>query len=220
MSQSASETEKHARNTLASCWHSPPRPFVHEKKVGPHQRQAWRLMGVLAKSMAVLVSMTCQSGFAQQQSAAQLPNGASAINEIYGDWVVDCRIVDGQKLCGLSQAQGDGRTGQRIFVIELRHPRDGKADGSILMPFGVSLERGASLKLDDNEFGEPLRFTTCLPQGCLLAVSLSVGIADPIRKASKLTVSSINQTSGETITFTISLKGFGAAVERIAQLAR
>jgi invasion protein IalB len=156
----------------------------------------------------------------QPQPAAQLPNGASAINESYGDWTVDCRIVEGQKQCVLSQAQGNSQTGQRIYAIELRTPRDGKTEGTILMPFGVKLDSGAILKLDDKDLGQGLRFSTCVPQGCLLPVSFPTVATDAMRKGTKLVVATLNMSSGEAITFNISLNGFNAALDRIAQLGR
>ena len=48
----------------------------------------------------------------------QLPHGATAINETYGDWTVDCRIVDNRKTCVLVQSQGNSQTGQRTFAVE------------------------------------------------------------------------------------------------------
>jgi invasion protein IalB len=125
-----------------------------------------------------------------------------------------------KKRCVLSQAQGNSQTGQRVFAIELRTPRDGKTDGTILMPFGVNLDSGAILKLDDKDLGKGLRFSTCVPQGCLLPVSFPTMATDAMRKASKLTVASLNLSTGESITFNISLNGFGSAHDRINQLGR
>jgi hypothetical protein len=39
------------------------------------------------------------------------------------------------------------------------------------MPFGLNLDAGAALKLDGKDLGKGLRFSTCLPQVCLLPVS-------------------------------------------------
>src|SRR5262249_33228135 len=47
-----------------------------------------------------------------QSAAAQLPNGATSVNETYGDWVIDCRLNDGQKVCILLQVQGNTQTRQ------------------------------------------------------------------------------------------------------------
>lgn len=151
---------------------------------------------------------------------ATLPNGASSINESYGDWTVNCRIVDRQKQCALSQAQGNKETGQRVYAIELQPPADGKTDGTILMPFGLNLDAGAILKLDDKDLGKGLRFSTCVPQGCLLPVSFPMVATDAMREGTRLTVASLNLSSKEAVTFNVSLNGFGAALDRLVQLAR
>ncbi|MEH2626459.1 invasion protein IalB [Bradyrhizobium sp. AZCC 1719] len=151
--------------------------------------------------------------------AMTLPNGASSINETYGDWTVDCRIANNQKQCLLSHAQGNNQTGQRIFAIELRPPSEGKTEGAILMPFGLNLDSGAILKLDDKDLGKGLRFSTCVPQGCLLPVSFPAAATDAMRKAGKLVVASLNLSSGDAVTFNVSLNGFGTALDRMTQLA-
>lgn len=152
--------------------------------------------------------------------APMLPNGASAINETYGDWTVDCRIAERQKVCLMSQAQGNRETGQRVYAIELRPPAEGKTEGTILMPFGLNLDSGAILKLDDKDLGKGLRFSTCVPQGCLLPVSFQTVATDAMRKGAKLVVASLNLSSGEAVTFNASLNGFGAALDRTMLLAR
>jgi len=76
---------------------------------------------------------------------AQLPNGASSISEIYGSWIVDCRLADGQKQCRLFQIQSNSQTNQRLLV-EFRMPRDGKLEGEIFLPLGLKLDSGARLE--------------------------------------------------------------------------
>jgi invasion protein IalB len=149
-----------------------------------------------------------------------LPNGASAINETYGDWIVDCRLFEGQKQCMLLQAQGNGQTKQRTFEIQLRTPKDGKIEGTIIMPFGLKLDNGAILSLDDKDLGLGLRFSTCMPQGCLVPVSLPTATVDAMKKGRILTVASLNLNSGEVVAFKIPLEGFAAASARIGELGR
>jgi invasion protein IalB len=62
--------------------------------------------------------------------AQQLPNGASSISETYKEWTVSCGLVDGHKQCLLDHAQTSNQTGQRIFAIELRAPKDGETEGT------------------------------------------------------------------------------------------
>lgn len=152
--------------------------------------------------------------------AATLPNGASAINETYGDWTVDCRIANGARLCVLLQSQGNSQTGQRVFAIELRAPKDGRAEGTILFPFGMKLENGAVLRLDDKDLGQGLRFSTCLAQGCLLPISFPTVATDAMKAGKALTVAALNLSNNEPVSFNVSLTGFGAALDRIAQIDR
>jgi invasion protein IalB len=198
---------------------------------------------ILLTSLAALAAIVATAALAQQQlpsaprpapavraqapsvqqpsgPAATLPNGASSINESYGDWTVDCRIVERRKRCALSQAQGNKETGQRVFAIELQPPGGGKTDGTILMPFGLNLDAGAVLKLDDKNLGKGLRFSTCGPQGCLLPVSFPTAATDAMRKGTKLVVASLNLSTNEPVTFNVSLDGFAAALARAADLAR
>lgn len=151
--------------------------------------------------------------------APLFPNGASSIVETFADWTVDCRAADGRKICLLVQSQGDTRSGQRVFAIELRAPREGRSDGTILMPFGLKLENGAILKLDDKDLGQGVRFSTCVPAGCLLPVSFPKVATDAMTSATKLTVAALSLSSGEAVTFNVKLDGFAAALRRAAQLA-
>jgi invasion protein IalB len=162
--------------------------------------------------------------FAAQSAAAtaatQLPNGALSINETYGDWIIDCRASEGEKRCLLLQAQGNSQTKQRIFEIQLRTPKDGGTEGTILMPFGLKLDSGAILTLDDTDLGQRLHFSTGTPAGCLLPVSFQRATTDAMKKGKMLTVASLNLSSGEVVAFNISPEGFTAAAARFAELAR
>ncbi|QIG93577.2 invasion associated locus B family protein [Bradyrhizobium sp. 6(2017)] len=146
----------------------------------------------------------------------QLPKGASAISETYGDWIVKCLLDGGAKLCTLGQTQLSKETNQQIFAIELI-PRDGKAEGNILMPFGLTLDTGAVVKLDGRDL-EQTRFSTCTAQGCLLPVSFPTAVTDTISKAKTLTIAAQNINGGQAVVFNVPLNGFGAALERTIQL--
>lgn len=150
--------------------------------------------------------------------APLFPNGATSISETFGDWTVDCRAADGRKACLLSQSQGDNRSGQRVFAIELRGPRDGRSEGTILMPFGLRLENGAVLKLDDKDLGQGVRFSTCIPAGCLLPVSFPTVATDALKTGQRLTVAALSLSTHEAVSFNVSLNGFAAAFARTAQL--
>ncbi|WP_307723469.1 invasion associated locus B family protein, partial [Nitrobacter winogradskyi] len=172
---------------------------------------------------AAITTVAMTAAHAQQPAtpaASTLPNGAASVSETYGDWTVDCRLVDRRKQCLLSQVQGNKETGRRVYAIELTPPAGGKTEGTILMPFGLNLDAGAVLKLDDKDLGKGLRFSTCVPQGCLLPVSFPATATDAMRKGTKLVVASLNLSSNEPVTFSVSLNGFAAALARVTELAK
>lgn len=130
--------------------------------------------------------------------------------------MVKCVLDNGVKLCTLGQTQNNKDTGQRIFAIELLL-RNGKAEGNILMPFGLELNAGATLKLDGKDL-EQERFSTCAQQGCLLPVSFPPVVTDAMSRAKTLTVAAQNANGGQAVIFNAPLNGFAAALDRTIQL--
>ena len=150
--------------------------------------------------------------------AAQLPNGATAINETFGDWTVDCRIIEGQKGCIMQQSQGNQQTGQRSFAVELRVPQSMRTDGMLLLPFGLHLDQGVKLKIDEQDLGQGVRFSTCVPNGCLAPISLPPAAIEALKKGTRLIVTATALSSGEAATFNVSLNGFAPALARLTEL--
>lgn len=155
-----------------------------------------------------------------KKPAVSLPNGAASINEVYGDWTVNCAIADNSKRCGFSQEQGNSQTGQRLFAIELQPPANGQTNGVLLLPFGLKLDDGVKLKLDEQNLGQGARFSTCVPSGCLVPISFPTVATDAMKKAGKLIITATRNGGGEAPTFTISLNGFTTAMSRVAELAK
>ncbi len=170
-----------------------------------------------AKGDRALAETAVQDG---NKSAVSLPNGASSISETYGDWTVNCAIADYQKRCGFSQEQGNSQTGQRVFAIELQPPADGQTNGLLLLPFGLKLDDGVKLKLDEQNLGQGARFSTCVPAGCLVPVSFPTVATDAMKKGEKLVITATRDGGGEPPAFTVSLAGFTAAMNRVAELAK
>jgi invasion protein IalB len=171
-------------------------------------------------SKRTIMPLSASPRMTAESPTATLPNGASSINETYGSWTVDCRLIGGQKQCLLLHAQRDSQTGKQLFAIALGVPRDGKIEGTILMPFGLRLAAGAVMTLDYTAFGEGLPFSTCVPQGCLLPFSFSANDFDAMKEAKMLTVSSLSLGSSNVVAFEISLEGFAAAIARIGELGQ
>lgn len=169
------------------------------------------------------------SAFAAQANAqeASLPGGAANLREAHGDWIVACVLVaqtDGrkQKRCALSQEQfqqqprQQGR--QRTLAIELR-PEGGGVKGTLVLPFGLALDKGIAYQLDEGQAGTPQRFRTCLPVGCLMDVSFDARTIASFKSGKVLKAKAVAD-NGQATAFSIPLSGFAGAYERVVALLK
>jgi invasion protein IalB len=156
------------------------------------------------------------------QEAAGLPGGATSVNESHGDWTVSCAVVPQNgaqnKVCALSQQQTNSQTRQRILAVELR-PRETGAEGTLVLPFGLALDQGVALQIDDGQALPSLRFRTCLPGGCLVDLRFDAKILSALRKGNSLKIKVVADGGGET-QLALSLKGLPSALDRTIALAK
>ncbi|HEY4374705.1 MAG TPA: invasion associated locus B family protein [Burkholderiales bacterium] len=150
--------------------------------------------------------------------ATHLPDGANAIQETFGDWRVACLTRDKVKRCSMTQEQANSKTQQRVLAIELGGGAD-KLEGILVLPFGVALERGVALQLDDQAAQAPLRYSTCLPAGCIVPVRFDAKFVTALRGGTALK-GKIGVEGAPDQTFSISLKGFGTALDRLVVLLK
>ncbi len=150
--------------------------------------------------------------------AAPLPGGASTLQETYQDWTVSCQSQKETSICVMRQDQSSTQTGQRVLTAELRNV-EGKVEGVLLMPFGLDLAKGAALKIDEVA-GPNLAFSTCLPQGCLAPVSFEAKQVAALKAGTNINVTTTALSPSQPVAFKVSLKGFGAALDRITALTK
>jgi invasion protein IalB len=169
---------------------------------------------------ALLLALAGSVGPAQAQAAAStLPGGATSIQETYQDWLVAC--AQGQAAthnCAFSQTQTN-QNGQRVLSIELTPDTGGRtAHGNLVLPFGLYLDAGASLQIDDGATGEVNRFATCLAAGCVVPVRFGEAAMPFLRAGQKLNVHTRAGDGSQVLVFPISLAGFSGALDRTLQL--
>src|SRR5262245_47790015 len=101
--------------------------------------------------VAAWISVTALSGQGQQptQPPSTLPGGASQMQETHGDWRVTCAQPGGQKLCTLSQQLADQNSRQLVLGIELKAKTSDKAEGTIVLPFGLAVDKPVALQVDE-----------------------------------------------------------------------
>lgn len=157
---------------------------------------------------------------AQAQEGVSLPGGASSLRETHEDWAVGCTVQAGTaptKICSLSQEQVDGRTQQRVLAIEVRPSSAGAARVILILPFGLNLQKGITLQIDDAEVSAMKPFRTCLPADCLVDAEMDDATVMALRRGNALKVNTVAD-GGKEISFAISLKGFQGAFERAVEL--
>jgi invasion protein IalB len=148
-----------------------------------------------------------------------LPGGANSLQESFQDWSIVCAQQGATKRCSMSQQQSNAQTKQRVLAIELATTSPDKGDGILVLPFGLALDNGVTLQIDDGGISAPMRFKTCVAAGCLVPISFDARTIAGLRKATTLKIKAMADGGTET-PFSISLKGFGSAFDRIISLGR
>ncbi len=171
-------------------------------------------------AMGVLGLAASLSASSRAQDVTSLPGGATSLRETHGEWTVTCGVqAERRKVCAFFQQQVDGRSHQQVLAIELQPEKDG-VRGTLVLPFGLALEKGVRLEIDKVDLGRNLRFRTCLPRGCLVPIDFDLRTVSALSKGNVLKVVGTVADGGKTTAFSIPLKGFARARERTAELLR
>ncbi|MEJ5027418.1 invasion associated locus B family protein [Brucella anthropi] len=154
-----------------------------------------------------------------------LPNGATSLREQYADWTVLCGIAaDGDKktkVCSMQQEQVrqvKNGPSQRVLAVELQ-PKDKGLEGVLVLPLGLRIDKGATLKIDDGQPSDANRFRTCIFAGCVVDIRADAKMAAALGKGKTVAVKTITD-EGKDADFTISLNGFQNAVNRVNELMK
>lgn len=167
--------------------------------------------------LALVAGLACAAKVSAQE-APTLPGGASSLTETYGDWRVACEINQAAIHCAISQ-QLLRQDGQRVVAVELQTAPDDALAGNLVLPFGLHLDAGATLRIDEQPAMAPLRFHTCLPAGCVIPVSFDAATVIALRAGITLHLATRTADSGQEFPIGISLNGFTAAIDRLKTLA-
>lgn len=169
---------------------------------------------LLAVAGAALLALSASA--AAQNAGSLLPGGASSLQETYQDWSLSCQSAQ-KVVCAVSQQQSQ-QNGQRVLAVELRGGAEGGISGNLVLPFGLLLDSGAVLQIDDGQPRAPLRFSTCVPAGCLVPLTFDAKTIAALRPGTALKIKVQNMDKQE-VTLSISLKGLAAALDRLKALA-
>jgi len=179
---------------------------------------------MILKTILAALAFTAltMAGYAQEAAApaSSLPGGANSLQETYRDWQVACIQQDAGKRCAMLQQQAQ-QNGQRVLSIELT-ARAGETglNGVLVLPFGLALEAGVTVQVDETGSPQPLRFSTCLPAGCLVPLSFNEAMLGELRAGTSLNINATSIANNQAVVLSVSLAGFSAAQERTQALAQ
>ena len=165
---------------------------------------------------AALLGLTLTTGVAT--AATTLPGNATTLTETHDDWSVRCNVDKALVHCAAQQEQLSNQTRQRVLAIEILPGKD-VLTGTLVLPFGLELGKGAVLKVDDKLTSPVLQFQTCLPSGCLVPLQIGAEWETAMRAGTALAVNATS-VSGQDAKFSISLKGLPSALDRITELTK
>ena len=167
-----------------------------------------------------LPALAAALSLAAVASAAPLPNGMTSLSETYGDWVVACQMQNNAPRCQMSQTQTEPKTQQLFMAMEVRRNGDGTMAATLLMPFGLALKNGVTLQVDDARQMVNAEFSTCLPNGCLVPVSIDQPTMQALQTAKTLNVSAVAAQENKPFSAKVSLNGFAAGWARLNELTK
>lgn len=183
-----------------------------------------KTIAMMTKTLLAAFTLAIMAGAAHAQEtaapASTLPGGASSLQETYQDWQVACVQQEAGKRCAMLQQQAQ-QNGQRILSVELV-PAAGQnvLGGALVLPFGLALEAGVTLQVDETGAPQPQRFSTCLPAGCLVPLSFNEAMLGGLRSGTALNVNATAMANGQPVALSVSLAGFSAALERAQSLVQ
>ena len=146
-----------------------------------------------------------------------LPGGATSIQETHGDWLVRCVQREARKLCSLSQQLMD-KENRRVAALELAPASPGGAEGILLLPFGLAVDKQITLEASATVLSA-LHFRTCLQAGCVVDLKFDTRTLERLNKEETLTVK-MTADGGQPFSFNLSLKGFQGALDRTTALLK
>ncbi|MDR2221082.1 MAG: invasion associated locus B family protein [Methylobacillus sp.] len=164
---------------------------------------------------------------ASAEGNATLPGGASSVRETYDDWMVSCATSQEKdkpatKICTIAQEQADAQSRRRVLLVQLL-PGKGSAKATLVLPFGLDIQKGVTLQLDDGKAGAAQRFLTCYEIGCVVELTLDSATLASYNKGKQLKINvtaASTDGTGKEASFAVSLKGFQTAYNRAVELAK
>ncbi|MCP1845987.1 invasion protein IalB [Bradyrhizobium sp. USDA 4538] len=151
--------------------------------------------------------------------AQETTSQPTTIMETYDAWAFRCDARNADRQCQISAELFQDATNQKVLSILLRPAaKAGSLAGTITAAFGIKLSEGVTLKVGNKDFRK-IELLTCLPNGCLATTEFNADEVKVLGTQQKVVVRMVTYDGGNPVDFELSMKGFGAALARLAKLA-
>jgi invasion protein IalB len=146
--------------------------------------------------------------------AAQTANKPAAIKAVETPWTVSCQSVtaDGKISCEMTKQLQTTEPASFIAQISVLTGTEG-TQMRIIAPHQLAIANGLTFSVDDIVAGQRA-FTTSVPSGIVALFVLDEALLAAARSGTRMKVSAKTRT-GQDFSFTISLGGFSAALDKL-----
>lgn len=146
--------------------------------------------------------------------------GQQYLADIYNDWALRClKVEEGEDPCQMYQLlrDADGNEVAEIAIVPLANSGQAVAGATIVVPLETLLPEQLTLRVDGGQ-ARRFPFNFCNVGGCVTRVGLTSQDIGLFRRGAQATLSMVPAAApDQTVTVTMSLSGFTAAFEAVAQ---
>jgi invasion protein IalB len=166
-------------------------------------------------ALTALVSGTALA----QTPATPAPLGQPEIKTV-GDWMVRCYPSQSASPCDMFQQQNDAQSQQRILALSIAYiPHLDRHAIQISVPLGVAIAPGAIIH--SGSFSAPMMpYRRCDRGGCYVEMLIDNSVVNQLAHAGDGALVKIKADDGKNYDLKLSLNGFSAAHDQMAELAK
>jgi invasion protein IalB len=170
-------------------------------------------------SGVLLGALVSGAAYAQAPAAPAAPPPPPEVKNV-GDWLVRCYAAQTQSPCDMYQQQNDAKSNQRVLAVSIAYiPHLDKHAIQISVPLGVSISRG--LVMQAGSYTSPVMpYRRCDRGGCYVEMLLDNAVIDALNHAGDNALIKLVADDGKNYQLKLSLNGFTAAHDSMAEQAK